>query len=420
MKNNQKVHFSKGKELFLQYNKNINNGISFDHYFQTENIKANYKDVNNINHYLILATKYYDKNYKYWYHFSIFNYGCYKCLHLKRKNSNESELENYHKKVKISLSLEVMYAKNALIGIKKCLLLIGNNLDKGYQNCVRLVDIFFNIAGENDELLLLISSIFNECNSKIFTQILPLLISRLGNKNLKILENLIGALVKICAKYPKESFIPLIINKYSNSIKKKSIANQILYLVEKQNPKLKKDINDYNTFINELNNCSLLLHEKWKEAIEEASKMLINGNYNGLINQLNKVHKQMNSSPKSLYEVHFYQCFYYDLKEAENYLKEYIKNPNPRYIKEAWELYQTVYNSIQSKYKSMTTISLEYISQRLSNIRENQVGLPGYFFLNKLNRERKQLIIGKTKNISSFEDEDKPVFLKKMDKYLYV
>jgi len=419
-KNNQKTQLSKGKDLFFQNNKNINKALSFNDYFKTENVKANYKQVNYINHYLILATKYYDTNYKYWNYFSTFNYGCYKCLHLRRKNAIESEVEDYDKKVKLSLSLEVHFAKNALIGIKKCLILIGNNLDKGYQNCVRLVDMFFNIAGENDELLSLISSIFNECNSKIFTQILPLLISRLGNKNLRILENLIAALVKICIKVPNESFIPLIINKYSNSIKKKSIANQIIYLVEKKKPELKKVINDYNEFINELNNCSLLLHEKWKEAIEEASKMLINRNYNGLINQLNKVYKQMNSSPKSLYEINFYQSFYYELKEAENYLKEYIKNQNPRYIKEAWEIYQTVYNNIQSKYKNISTISLEYISPKLSNIRENQVGLPGYFFLNKLNMERKQLIIGKTKDISSFENEDKPVFLKKMDKFLYV
>ena len=413
LKNNQKTQLSKGKELFFQNNKNINKAISFNDYFKAENIKANYKDVNYINYYLILATKYYDTNYKYWNYLSIFNYGCYKCLHHRRKTAIESEVEDYQKKLKLALTLEAHFAKNALIGIKKCLILIGNNLDKGYQNCIRLVDMFFNIAGEKNELLSLISSIFNECNSKIFTQILPLLISRLGNKNLKILENLIIALVNICAKVPYESFIPLIINKYSNSIKKKSIANQILYLVEKKNPKLKKVINEYNEFINELNNCSLLLHEKWKEAIEEASKMLINGNYNGLINQLNKVHKQMNSSPKSLYEVHFYQCFYYELKEAENYLKEYIKNPYPRYIKEAWEIYQTVYNSIKSKYKNMSAISLEYISPKLSNIGENQIGLPGYLFLNKLNKERKQLIIGKTKNISSFENEDKLVFFKK-------
>ena len=420
LKDNKKSKFLKGKELFFEYNKNINNDISFYYYFQSNNIKNNFKDVNYINHYLILATKYDDTNYKYWYHFSVFNYGCYKSLHQKRLYSSEQETENNHKEVKLFMSFEIIFAKYSLIGIKKCLLLIENNFDKGYQNCVRLVDLFFNISGENDELLTLISSIFNECNSKIFTQILPLLTSRLGNKNLKILENLIRSLVRICVKFPNESLIPLIINKYSNSIKKKSIANQILYLVKKQNPKLEKVINDYNEFINELNNCSLLLHEKWKEAIEEASKMLIKGNYNDLINQLNKVHKQMNSSPKSFYEINFHQCFYYELKEAENYLKEYIKKPNSRYIKEAWEIYQTVYNCIKSKYKNMSTISLEYISPKLSNICENQVGLPGYFFLNKLNKERKPLIIGKTRNIFSFENEDKPVFLKKMDKYLYV
>ena len=226
-------------------------------------------------------------------------------------------------------------------------------------------------------------------------------------------------MVDICRNYPYETLIPIIINKYSSSTKRKSISSQILNLVEKKNPNLKKVIEDYNIFINQLNKCSLLLHEKWKEAIEEASKMLLNKNYNDLIIQLNKVHKQMNDSPDNLYEINFNQCFFNDLKEAENYLNKYIKNPNDRYIKEAWEIYQTVYNDILSKYKSMSTISLEYISPLLSNINENQIGLPGYYFLDKLFRERKQLIIGKTKE-NVIEKEDLPVFIKKLDKYFYV
>ena len=56
----------------------------------------------------------------------------------------------------------------------------------------------------------------------------------------------------------------------------------------------------------------------------------------------------------------------------------------------------------------MSTIYLENISPLLSNIPENQIGLPGYFFLDKLNKERKQLIIGKTLD-NSFQNEDKPV-----------
>ena len=176
----------------------------------------------------MLATKYYSKNYKYWYNFAILNYGCYKYIHNRRIGVNEKMEEEYEKKVKLSLSLEVNYAKNALNGIKKCLGLAGNNLDKSYQNCIRLIDIFFSLGGENDELLSLITSIFYEYNSKIFLQILPLLISRLGNKNIKILEILVKILVEICGKFPFESLIPLIINTFSSSIKRKSISNQIL------------------------------------------------------------------------------------------------------------------------------------------------------------------------------------------------
>ena len=248
---------------------------------------------------------------------------------------------------------------------------------------------------------------------------MPLLISRLGNKNIKILEILVKILVEICGKFPFESLIPLIINTFSSSIKRKSISNQILYLVIKKNQNLKIVFDDYKLFINQLNNCSLLLHEKWKEAIEEASKMLLIKNYNSLIKILNKVHEKMNESPDNLYEIHFNQHFFYELKEAQNYLKKYIKNPNERYIKEAWEIYQTIYNNIQEKYKNMSIISLEYISPLLSNIKENKISLPGYYFLDKLYKERKQLIIGKTEN-NIFNNEDLPVFLKKIDKYLYV
>ena len=189
--------------------------------------------------------------------------------------------------------------------------------------------------------------------------------------------------------------------------------------MKKKNPKLKKIIEDYKIFINELNKCSLLLHEKWKEAIEECAKMLVNKNYNDLINHFNKLNKQMNKYPDNLYEINFNQCFYNELKEAENYLNKYVKTSNERYIKEAWIIYQTVYNNILLKYKKMSTISLEYISPLLTNLNEKQIQLPGYFFLDKLNKERKQLIIGKIKE-KTFQNEDNPIFLKKMDKYLYV
>ena len=335
---------------------------------------------------------------------------------MAKEKGVDAESEN----IKLCKMFEVSFAKKTIQGIKKCLSLIGNNIKKGYQSCIKLTDIFFNLGGENDELLDSIYEIITEIKSMIFILLLPILISRIGINNKKILEYLIKIFVNLSLNFPGETFIPILIYKYSNSAKKKSIAKKILYLVEQKNPKLKHLINNYDIFIKELNRCSLLLHEKWIKAIEEASRMLLKNNYKELIEELEKVHCLMNKNPDNLYDINFNQCYYSSLNEAHNYLKKYIKTENKSYIKLAWEKYQTVYRSLKEKYNNMSTIYLNYVSPLLSAIPEKQIGLPGYYFLRKLNEERKQLIIGNIKENNTLETEDPKVFIKRIDKYLYV
>ena len=411
------------QELFFSYAGKNNKTFlknKFDEYFTSNKFKEDIKKVNDINTYLNKATEYYDKSHKYWYYFSNLNYEAYRNLHLKRVMSKEKGINLDSKNIQLCLILEIKYATNVIKGIKKCLSLIGNNNKKAYQSCIKLIDIFFSLGGENDEILDSIFEIINELNSIIFILLLPLLISRIGINNEKILEKLIQIIVKLCLNFPSESLISILIYKYSNSVKKKTIVNKILELVEKSNPKLKHIIDNYDIFIKELNKCSSLLHEKWKKSIEEASKMLINKKYEDLINELEPLHKLMNENPDNLYEIHFNQCFYNSLITAEKYLKKYIKNKNKSYIKFAWEIYQTVYNEMKVKYKDVTTISLGYVSSLLTCIPENQIGLPGYYFLNKLNKERKQLIIGKIKENNFMDNEDHRVYVKRIDKYLYL
>ena len=415
----QKNSFDKDQDLFqyISEDKNYNQN-KFSDYINSNSFHNDLKHVNNINKYLSLATEYYDKSYKFWYNFSNLNYEAYRNLYLKRIKVKDPG--NDMKNIRICKMHEIAYATNVIKGIKKCLSLIGDNTKKGYQSCIKLIDIFFNLGGEDDQLLDLIFEIINELNSIIFILILPLLISRIGINNIKILDKLIQILVKLCLNYPTGSLISILIYKYSNSPKKKSIAKRILELVEQENPSLKKVINDYDIFIKELNKCSSLLHEKWKKAIKEASTQLLQKDYNGLIDELEPIHKLMNKNPDNLYEIHFNQCYYTSLKEAENYLKKYKKNKNKSYIKFAWQIYQTVYNDILEKYKDMPYICLNYVSPLLSNIPENEIELPGYYFLNILNKERKQLIIGKIKENNSIENEEQLVYIKRIDKTLYV
>ena len=419
-----KNSYDKEQQLLQSYaEKKIINQNKFNEYFSSIAFKNVTKRINRINEYLTLATKYYGKSHKYWHYFSNLNYEVYRYLHLKRimaKDKGDNYNIGYSKNIEICKMHEISYANNVIKGVKKCLSLIGDNTKKGYQSCIKLIDIFFNLGGESDELLDSIYGIFNDLNSIIFILILPLLISRIGINNKKILDKLIQILVKLCLNFPTGSLISILIYKYSNSAKKKSIANKILELVEKENPKLKHIINNYEIFIRELNRCSSLIHEKWKKAIQDAANLLLKKDFNGLINELEPMHKLMKKDPGNLYGIHFNQCYYTSLKQAENYLKKYIKNSNKAYIKFAWEIYQVVYNDILERYKTMSTISLNYVSPLLSNIPENQIGLPGYYFLNILNKERKQLIIGKIKENNALENEEQLVYVKRIDKYLYV
>ena len=40
---------------------------------------------------------------------------------------------------------------------------------------------------------------------------------------------------------------------------------------------MKKLIDEYEIFINELNKCSLLLHEEWSETLEDVTSIFENG-----------------------------------------------------------------------------------------------------------------------------------------------
>jgi hypothetical protein len=189
----------------------------FDEYFNSNNFKIDIKKLNNINDYLTLATKYYDKSHKYWYYFTNLNYESYRYLHLKRILAKEKGADMDSKNILLCKNLEITYAKNAIKGIKNCLSLSGNNMKKGFQSCIKLIDIFFNLGGENDEILDSIFNIIKEVKSIIFILVLPIIISRIGINNQKILDKLIQILVNLCLNFPAGALIPILIYKSSNS-----------------------------------------------------------------------------------------------------------------------------------------------------------------------------------------------------------
>ena len=88
----------------------------------------------------------------------------------------------------------------------------------------------------------------------------------------------------------------LIVMKNSNSKKRKSSSIKVLDAIINKNNDMKKLIDEYEIFINELNKCSLLLHEEWSETLEDVTSIFENGDYNSFINKMMKLHEKMKST----------------------------------------------------------------------------------------------------------------------------
>ena len=367
--NSTNLALSKSNEKYLEpiyeEEKNKKQGLG-----QIPNDKDWVLDINNN---FILATRYNNTNFNLWHSYAMFNYKLYKSL-LNIKSREKIKDKNI-----LGKDSEKNFAMNAVEGFKNSII-IGRKKKKNiFQDLLRLIDIFFDSSSNNKDLINLISTSFNEIEVDSFLIVLPQLLCRFNLKDTNILSILISLLIKIGKTYPRSIISNLIVMKYSNSKKRISMAHKILNAIINNSDTNKKLVEESEMFIKELNNCAILLHEQWSEAIEETSKMYYNKDYNNTVEHLIKLHKKMYKKPENNYEINFYQKFGSQIFEAENHLKEFIDTNNMEPLAEAWDIYIHLYANITSYYKTFEKMSLDYISTKLFKLYNSNIFIPGSY-----------------------------------------
>ena len=343
-----------------------------------KNVKKNDKnDVNIINKYLILSTKFNNNSYKLWHSFALFNYKYYK----------------YLSKEKASLLEEVLFATNAVNGFKNSLIIGGKEKNKTFQDLLRLLDIFFTVGIKNKELLQEISNALNIVEIEAYLNVLPQLLCRFDIKEKEVLEILINILIKIGSAHPQAVIYSFIVMKLSSSKKRKSAAGQILYSICRRNSTIADLVKECEMFINEINKCAMLLHEEWFETLENTSKMYFSKDYQGMTKYLYKLHEKAKLKPETMYEVHFYQKFGGDINDAEFYLQDFIENNNLTSLHQAWDHYLNIYSGISDNYEKFETISLEYVSSKLHRFKDSKICLPGSYIIKNENYTKFEKLI---------------------------
>jgi len=329
-----------------------------------------------INQYFILSTKYNKSSYRLWHNYAMFNYKFYKFIYSHTKKTEEKNTINLVNNKKI------LFAINAVNGFKNSLCIGGKNINKTFQDLLRLIDIFFSVGDQSENLLNLISESFNVIDTDAFLNVIPQLLCRFDLKNTKILDVLFNILIKIGLAHPHSIISSLIVMKYSNSKKRKFAANKILSEISHKNYNFKKLIDECEIFVTELNKCAMLLHEEWLEVVEEAAKVFQNKDYDSFVSQMMKIHEKMNNKPTNMYDINFYQKYYGEIKNAEEHLKEYKNTKQSENCRLAWEIYHRLFKNLTDQYKTFNVIVLEYISPKLYDFQESNIVVPGTYNLN--------------------------------------
>ena len=177
--------------------------------------------------------------------------------------------------------------------------------------------------------------------------------------------------------HPQALVFPLTVASKSASKNGTDAAQFILNEMKKHSATL---VEQASLVSDELIRVSIVWHEMWHEALEEASRYYFNeNNIDAMLERLAEMHKEVERGPETLREVAFEQLFGRDLQLAHEWCKKYHKSKNLNDINQAWDIYSGVFRRIVKMMTKMNTFDLEYVSPYLLNAHDLDLAVPGTY-----------------------------------------
>jgi hypothetical protein len=75
-----------------------------------------------------------------------------------------------------------------------------------------------------------------------------------------------------------------------------------------------------------------------------------------------ELHNRMQADPESQHEIYFHQRYGYIIREAENYLRQYVLLRDHIAMDHAWEIYTRIFRDIEQSMKLVENVPSPLIS----------------------------------------------------------
>ncbi|KAJ2945763.1 hypothetical protein O0L34_g605 [Tuta absoluta] len=248
------------------------------------------------------------------------------------------------------------------------------------QDTLRLLTLWFD-HGHHVAIYDALFEGIRQIDVKIWLQVIPQLIARIDSPRVLVAKLVHILLIDIGKLHPQALVYPLTVATKSSFVTRKNAANYVLKTMCAHSQNL---VDEAAVISEELIKVAILWHDQVFIALDEASRLYFSEkDYRGMFKTLDRMHAMLEQTPETLKEVSFLQMYGRDLQEAQRWCDMYKESGDDRYLNEAWDLYYHVFRRINSQFRSLTSLELQYVSKRLHGCREFELAVPGSYVPNE-------------------------------------
>ncbi|CAI5438055.1 unnamed protein product [Caenorhabditis angaria] len=250
------------------------------------------------------------------------------------------------------------------------------------EDTLRLLQLWFDYGHQEEVYGKLVENV-TDLPITTWLEVVPQLMARLDSSDKeKPTQLIIKVLVEISKYKPQSLIYAVCVAARSTDANRQKNALSILEKMSDYHAELVKEA---KMVTEELVRCAILWHEKWHDALDEASRVyfhrsLQDNNVKSMYEALKDLPKNVvQGTPKTMKEHSFNQTYQSDLLEAQRYCHAYECEHNIKDLNQAWEIYCQIFKRLRDQLVNLTLLDLNYVSPELVRARDLQLAVPGTY-----------------------------------------
>jgi len=247
------------------------------------------------------------------------------------------------------------------------------------QDILRLLTLWFKYAGEI-EVEPGLREGFETAPLNAWLQVMPQILARLRSPNEQLRQTIHELLSRVAKAYPQAIVFPLTVATKSTVHGLASSACSLLQGMREDGSEIL--VRQSELVSEELIRISILWHEMWCEALEEAFRLYTEeSDTRGMVKLMLPLHEKLQKTgPQTMREMAFQQAFSKELQEAWRCIQRFEQQGGSKFdTDQAWQSYYKVFEKIKKQVHGLTHLDLESVSPALLNARGLELAVPGTY-----------------------------------------